>query len=323
MSPDSLIAAARSVLIESAQVYTKLLKVMVPTLLVVKLLQELGAVQMLGKILSPIMMLVGLPDVLGVVWAATLLTNVFTGALVFFEVTGNTSLSVEQVSILGTLMLIGHSLPVEGAVARRAGVSWATTIALRVDGALVLAAILHFIYSGLGVLQEPAQFLWRPELAEDTLAAWVLTQLSALVVIFFIILALIVLIRVLRRLGLERLIHLALTPLLRLLGIGRSAANVIVIGMALGMTFGAGLLIRDFDAGVMNRRDSYLAVCFLSLMHSLIDDTLLVMALGADVSAILWARLIFSMLVIAALARWTSRLDARGATSQATRGSSD
>ena len=38
MSPDSLIAAARSVLIESAQVYTKLLKVMVPTLLVVKLL---------------------------------------------------------------------------------------------------------------------------------------------------------------------------------------------------------------------------------------------------------------------------------------------
>ena len=54
-------------LAESAHVYPKLLNVMVPTLLVVKLLQELGAVDVLGRMLSPIMTLVGLPDVLGVV----------------------------------------------------------------------------------------------------------------------------------------------------------------------------------------------------------------------------------------------------------------
>lgn len=37
---------------------------------------------------------------------------------------------------------------------------------------------------------------------------------------------------------------------LRVLGIGQSAANVTVIGVVLGLSYGAGLLIRDLDAGV-------------------------------------------------------------------------
>ena len=38
--------------------------------------------------------------------------------------------------------------------------------------------------------------------------------------------------------------------LLRVLGIGQSAANVTVIGVALGLSYDAGLLIRDLNAGV-------------------------------------------------------------------------
>ena len=56
--------------------------------------------------------------------------------------------------------------------------------------------------------------------------------------------------------GLERWIHLGLLPLLTLLGIGRSAANVTVIGFTLGLSYGAGLLIRDVQNGVLSRRDS-------------------------------------------------------------------
>jgi hypothetical protein len=56
---------------------------------------------------------------LSLVWAATLLTNIYTGLVIFFEVTRDTPMTVAQVTVLGTLMALGHSLPIEGAVARR------------------------------------------------------------------------------------------------------------------------------------------------------------------------------------------------------------
>ncbi|RAW06949.1 hypothetical protein DKQ62_11165 [Halomonas elongata] len=285
-------------------VYVSLLKVMVPALLVVKGLEWLGAIDWLGEMLSPLMNWLGLPDAMGLVWAAALLTNIFTGLVVFFEVAGDMSLSVAQVTVLGVLMLVGHSLPVEGAVAKRAGVPWWVTVALRLGGALVLGGILHWVYSTGGLLQETAEIAWRPTAAPEGVLAWGVAQLQTLSLIYLIILGLMVLLAVLRHLGLERLIHLALTPLLRVLGIGRSAANTTVIGFTLGLSYGAGLLIRDVDAGVMSRRDSFLAICFLGLCHSVIEDTLLILLLGADLIGVLWARLLFACLVIAVLSRW-------------------
>ena len=92
-------------------------------------------------------------------------------------------------------------------------------------------------------------------------------------------------------------------PLLRLTGIGRNAANITVIGVTLGLTFGAGLLLRDIRSGTLSRRDVWLAIGFLGLAHSLIEDTLLILLIGADLSGILWARLVFAIGLIGLLAR--------------------
>ena len=303
MKLSQTLRAAHAVIFESLRVYGVLLKIMIPTLIVVKVLQEFGAMQVIGSVLAPVMSLTGLPAELGIVWATTLLTNMFAGIVVFVGMAGDLSLTVEQVTVLGSLMLIGHSIPIEGAVARRAGVPWWITIALRVGGALVLGGILHIIYTRLNLLQEPATIVWNIADTDDSLASWVLAQIKTLIIIYFVILSLIVLLNTLRLLGLERIIHLGLVPVLRLLGIGRSAANVTVIGVALGLSYGAGLLIRDFDNGVMSRRDAYLALCFLGLLHSVIEDTLLIMALGADLSGILWARIIFAFIITGILAR--------------------
>lgn len=290
-------------LLDAVRMYLTLLKILVPALIVVKALEMAGGIEWLGQLLGPVMAWVGLPAVLGVVWAATLMTNLVTGLIVFFEVIGDTSLTVAQITVLSSLMLIGHSLPVEGAVARRAGVPWTFTILLRVGGALLLGGFLHYLYSTTAVLQEPAAFAWEPDARPDTLIAWALSQVKTLAVVFIIILALLILLRALKRLGIERLIHLALAPLLKLLGIGQAAANVTVIGVLLGLSYGAGLVIRDVDSDVMTPRDSFLTLCFLGLAHSMIEDTLLMLVLGADLSGIFWARLVFAILAIAILAR--------------------
>ncbi|OWV28009.1 nucleoside recognition domain-containing protein [Halomonas campaniensis] len=294
-----------SVLKDALRVYMTLLKILIPALLIVKGLEWLGIVGGLGAVLAPLMSLLGLPEQLGVVWAAALFTNLYTAIAVFFQVAGDMPLSVEQVTVLGALMLVGHSIPVEGAVAKRAGAPWWATIVLRVGGALLFAWLLHCFYSTFGLLQAPVELIWQPSFSsEPTLSGWAVAQLETLALIFVIIFALIVLLKLLQKLGLERWIHLVLRPLLKLLGIGRSAANVTVIGFTLGLSYGAGLLIRDVQNGVLSKRDSTLALCFLGLCHSVIEDTLLILMLGADIAGILWARLLFAVIVTAIIARW-------------------
>lgn len=145
--------------------------------------------------------------------------------------------------------------------------------------------------------------VWRPEASDATLTAWALSQVKALAMIFLIILALMTLLRVLKALGIERLMHAMLAPMLRMIGIGREATNATIIGFTLGIGIGAGLLIREARTGKMSRRDIFLTMAFLGLCHSIIEDTLLILLMGADLSAILWTRLAFAVIVTALLAR--------------------
>ena len=292
-------AFAREVLF----VYWALLKVMVPALLVVKALDMLGGNAVLAGWLSPVMTLVGLPDSLGLVWAATLLSNIYAGLVVFFALAADTPVTAAQATVLGTMMLVAHSLPVEGAVAKAAGVSWRATLLIRLVGAVVLGALLNLVYQGTGGLDRPLALPWQAPAVAPTLAGWALDQLQTLAWILVIIATLMAILRLLRYLGIERLIHAVLVPALRLIGIRGEAANITVIGVTLGLTFGAGLLLKEVRSGALTRRDVFLTLSFLGLCHSLIEDTLLILLMGADLSGILWARLLFALVVIRLLSR--------------------
>lgn len=296
-------AQITSILHETRVVYLTLLKILVPALIIVKILESIGFTEWLATVLAPLMSLLGLPEELSIVWAATLLTNIYTGMAIFYNLPGDQALTVAQVTVLGTLMVVGHGLPVEGAVARKAGVPWWLTLLLRGGGALILGSLLNLVYQSTGWLQEANQLVWRPEQIDTSLSAWVWAQVQTLATIFIVILALISLLRILRAVGIERLLHALLYPMLRLLGIGKDAANTTIIGITLGLSFGGGLLIRDAQSGRLSARDAFLTLAFLGLCHSLIEDTLLVMLLGADLSGIFWARILFAFLVIGILAR--------------------
>lgn len=293
----------RTLLKDVTSVYVSLLKVMVPALLIVKVLDIFGGTVLLAQLLAPLMNAVGLPEQMGLVWATVILTNIYTGMAVFFDLAVSQSLSVAQVSVLGVMMLLAHSIPIEGAVAKMAGVSWRITIPLRIGGGLVFGFILNQVYQLGDWQQQKAVFAWQSVPTSDSLVDWGITQLSMLVSIFFIIAALMALLKLLRWCGIEKVMQWMLSPLLKALTISKEASNVCIIGLTLGLTFGAGLLIDEAKSGRIKKRDVLLSVCFLGLAHSLIEDTLLILLLGTDLIAVLWARLAFALIVIGILAR--------------------
>lgn len=74
--------------------------------------------------------------------------------------------------------------------------------------------------------------------------------------------ALTIFLRLLRWCGVEKLIQILLSPFLKALSVGKEATNVCVIGLTLGLSYGAGLLIDEARTGHINKRDIFLVVCF-------------------------------------------------------------
>ncbi len=285
------------------RVYWALVKIMVPVLIIVKLLDAFGASHYLSLVLSPLMEFVGLPAEMGIVWAAAILVNIYTSMAVFFSIALLEPLTVAQMTVLATMILIAHGLPMESAISKAAGLGWLYTISLRIGGALVLGVILHWGFDAFSLLQQPNQVLWRPEVLDDSLLSWLIVQLQTLLFAFVMISSLVVIMRLLDYFGIEKLLHWLLTPFLKLLGIGKEAANITIIGMILGLSFGGALLIEQAKSGQVSKRNIFLAMSLLCLCHSIIEDTLLVMLLGADLLGVLWARLIFSFIFVMVLAR--------------------
>lgn len=289
---------SQSLMIEIGQVYVTLLKLMVPALIIVKLLEILGGITLLGQWLSPFMQFVGLPQAIGVVWATAILTNVYTAMAVFVAVSANLPLSVAEVSVLGVLILISHSIPVEGAVAKMVGISWRLTISLKLGGGLLLAALVNALYSAMDYQQQLAVMVWQPENTDASFIGWLVKQFEMLISIFLILSALMITLHIMRKLGIEALMQKMLMPVLKLIGITKNASNITIIGITLGLSFGAGLLIAEIKKGKISKKDILLSVSFLHLAHSLIEDTLLILLLGSDLTAILWLRIIFAIVIV-------------------------
>jgi len=293
----------KALLIEVYELCWALFKVMIPVLLLVKILEELGAIDLLSMMVAPAMSLVGLPQEMGLVLATAMLTSIYGGMVIFFSIVPEVPMTVAQVTILSVMMLVAHALPIEIRISQKAGVRPLYLLLVRVLGAFLMGWILHQSYTSAALFQQPNELFWQPETMDSSWAGWLLGQAKSLMMITVIILALITLLRLFKAVGIEKLLSWILQPVMRLLGMSKQATTIVIVGMTLGLAFGAGLLIKEANSGKVSAKDLFSALSLLALCHSIIEDTLLVMLLGADISGVLWGRIIFSVVVVMCLSR--------------------
>lgn len=132
--------------------------------------------------------------------------------------------------------------------------------------------------------------------------------IKSLVVTFGVIVGLLVLLDILEKTGITERITRGMMPILRVSGLSREVAPVTTIGVLLGLTYGGALIIDEARKKNFPPRTLFLSLSWLSLSHSLIEDTAIMLALGADIWVVLVGRVILTLLIIAALARMPLRL---------------
>lgn len=297
----ALTAAFRKTL-DTLQTYWMLVRIVVPITIMTELLSRMGAIEAIAPVFEPVMKLIGLPSELGLAWLSGMLVGIWGAVPLIFVLVPTNSLSVADITVFSALLLFAHGLPVEQKIIQKAGPRMTVTTLLRIVGGVIYAFLLHRLFDATGWLSSPASPTWIPMSAASDWSGFLSGLLDTMLSMLVILLALSWGLEILKVTGLMKLVMKALSPVLRLAGIRGEASQFTSVGLFLGISYGGGLLIREARSGAVSPRQVFVSCVFMGFAHSIIEDTLIVVALGADLSAVLGGRLVFALAVTAAIA---------------------
>lgn len=288
--------------LELIEIYWVLVRIMVPITIMTELLLRMGVIKMVAPIFEPVMNLVGLPPELGLAWLTAMLVGIWGAVPLIFTLVPVSSLSAADVTVFSALVLFAHGLPIEQKIIQKAGPGMIATTTLRILGGLLYAFLLHHILVATGWLSAPANPAWIPMSATPDWFEFFRGLGETMIWMFIILIVLFWGLETLKLSGLLELMMKALSPVLRLAGIRGEAGYLTAVGLFLGISYGAGLLIREARSNAISPRQIFLSCVLMGFAHSMIEDTILMISLGADVCGVLVGRLLFAVMATAAIA---------------------
>lgn len=301
--PRRLLAVAMRLMGEAWQASRPLIRISIPIVILVKLLKEFQIIHLVYGLLTPFMELTGLPAAAGTVWAAAMLGNLYSAILVYLSAGPDLALTKAQVTVLLTMVLAAHSLPMELKVTQMVGLRMVYMGLLRFAGGVILGWALMRGYAALDLFQQPAHLLAPPQQQEAGWLAWALGELRNLLMIYLIVLALTAFLALLKRIRLDIWLERLLWPLSRLLGTSAKTASFTIIGMLAGISYGGALMLQELKRQPFSRHDILVTVSFMGLAHGLVEETLLMVVLDADISGVLVGRILLALICAMALSR--------------------
>ena len=270
-------------------------KIMVPVSVIIKILQELDLIRYIGEALSFLMYPLNLPGEMGLVWASAMLSNIYGGVLTFVSLPLDPPLNVAQMTTLASLVLFAHTFLIEIPICVKAGCRFLPIFLIRFAGAYTFAFIVAQSCLAGSWCQTPTDAFTLPVAPNEGLWTWIAGELKKYAVISLVVLALVVLLEIMDRLGITRMLERIMSPLVKLIGISPKVMPITLIGMTLGLAYGGGLIVAQSREKPLEGRDIFLSLAFLSLFHSIIEDHLLMIAMGAHWFWIFILRLVFTL----------------------------
>lgn len=272
-------------------------KIMIPVSLIIKLLEETGLMQYVGYALSPLMQPLGLPGEMGLVWGVTMLSNIYGGLLTLSSLQPDGGMTVAQITTLSSLMLFAHTFLIEIPICVKAGCKFIPIFLIRFLSAYVFAFLTAQICMRFSLCDSPVSAIHFTE-TDSSWLGWAVGELEKYVSIALIVLSLVVLLELLERIGFLRLLEKILSPVVGFIGISPKVIPITIIGMTLGLAYGGGLIVAESKENPIEKRDIFLSLAFLSLFHSIIEDHLLMIGIGANAFFVFVLRFVFSIVAM-------------------------
>lgn len=192
-----------------------------------------------------------------------------------------------QWTVLALFLGIAHSLLVETEIMKKLGISRIYSIILRLSVGLLASVILSLLPTEwFNATAASSQFI--PERKSfDSLLALLTHSFSEA---FYLCVQIIILVSLLiffldflkTRSWIQKYLH------------NVNAGFSIAVGVILGITYGAGILISEYERGILDKNQILFIGTFLMICHAIIEDTLLFVIFGAHPWLIVGFRIIFA-----------------------------
>lgn len=261
-----------------------ILKYVVPFYLLADIFLYFGVLKYLGVVFAPLTTPLHLPPEAAVSLAGGVLINIYA-AIAFAAPLG---LSPYQWTILAVFLGVCHSMLVESAIMAKLGISSLYSVLLRGIGACLIVVPVVYMpdsWFGRGVQHHEmslAQYAHFSEMLLHSLGKALVLSVEIIGLISLIIVA------------------MDLLKSTRFLQMHLARVNTsfsIIAGQLLGITYGAGILLREATRGSLTREDIFYIGTFLMICHSLIEDVLLFVLFGANYWVIIGVRLPAALLI--------------------------
>ena len=276
-----------------------LLSIMIPVSLGVTLLKFTGVLEYIAALMNPMFSLIGLQGNAALVFITSMVLNIYSAIAVISTM----NFSQRELTILALMCLISHNYIVETAIQKKTGSS-----AVRIT-------LVRFIYSFIGayslnILMPPgsADITTLSSVSADVsfagiLTSWFYNSLFLIVQILVIVTLLLVLQKILDEFGFIDRLAVLLRPLLRVMGLPDSVAFLWIVANTLGLAYGSAIMIEQSESGKLDRKDADILNHHIGISHSLLEDTLLFVAIGVPA---LW--IIFPRVILATIEVWLLKL---------------
>lgn len=285
--------------------FWELIKIMVPIMILLRIADGLGWIGMMVPWLEPAMSLLNLPAESALVFLTSALMGVY-GAIAALPVLVGHEMTAAQITSIFMFILVAHALPIEQAIVRKAGGSFWGTVILRFVVGILACWLIDVIAKTTGYLNEPQsiehfKYLGQPDVGH---VEWALSSLQGLGLLLIILVGLLVLLDLFDWLNITTWINKLLSPLLRVSGLDPSVTPITTTGVLLGLSYGGGLIIARANDGSISQEAKFYSLCWLSLCHSLIEDTAVMVAIGGDIWMLLIGRIILTLVIVRLLMAW-------------------
>jgi len=276
-----------------------LLSIMIPVSLGVTLLKYTGVLEHIAGWMNPMFSLIGLPGDAAFVFITSMALNIYSAIAVISTL----PFSERELTILALMCLISHNYFVETAIQKKTGSS------------AIKITLVRFIYSFIGAyslnLLMPAgsgNIITASSGYEEVtltgiLSSWFYNSLFLIAQILVLVTLLLILQKILDEFGFIDKLAVILRPALRVMGLPDSVAFLWIVANTLGLAYGSAIMIEQAESGKLNREDADLLNHHIGISHSLLEDTLLFVAIGVPA---LW--IIFPRVILATIEVWLLKL---------------
>lgn len=272
-----------------------LFKIILPISLLVRLLQYSGILGSVSEFFYPAFSLVGLPGETAIIF----ITSLFTPLYAPIALITSMSLGLREATILALMCLLSHNLIVESSIQAKTGSSFWGITALRVFMSFLIAFTLNYVMptDGWGMIAT-TQSAEVCDTVYQVFLLWFTSSMQVILIITVIVTALMFLHYLLVEFSLLDRLSTFLSPLMTIFGLPKDTAFSWMVGNLVGLAYGGGIMVEQIEEKRLTRESGKLLNIHLAISHSLLEDTLIFVAIGIPILWIVITRLLFAIAAV-------------------------